>query len=117
MLKAAGISLSQMVIQYYLPLKVEPQSLLTIENWAGNSMVSSEKHQISSSDFDYMMAPQKGENRVVFKLTDRFNNTATADVFIKRKEVTLKTDNPSRIQHGYFKKTDCSLPCSAEKPC
>ena len=70
-----------------LPLKVEPQSLLTIENWAGNSMVSSEKHQISSSGFDYMMAPQKGDNRVVFKLTDRFSNTATADVFIIRKDL------------------------------
>ncbi len=70
-----------------LPLKVEPQSLLTVENWAGNSMVSSEKHQIASSEFDYMMAPQKGDNRVVFKLTDRFSNTATADVFINRKEL------------------------------
>ena len=61
--------------------------MLTVENWAGNSMVSSEKHQIASSEFDYMMAPQKGDNRVVFKLTDRFSNTATADVFINRKEL------------------------------
>jgi hypothetical protein len=73
-----------------LPLKVEPQSLLSVENWSGNSMVSSEKHRISSSEFDYMMAPRKGDNRVVFKLTDRFSNTATADVFINRQEVPSK---------------------------
>jgi hypothetical protein len=73
-----------------LPLRVEPQSLLTIENWAGNSMISSEKHQIESSEFDYMMAPKTGDTRVVFKLTDRFSNTATADAFINRKDLPLQ---------------------------
>ncbi len=87
MSKAAGISSVSNGDSIKLPLKVEPQSLLTVENWAGNSMVSSEKHQIASSEFDYMITPHKGDNRVVFKLTDRFNNTATADVFIKRKEL------------------------------
>jgi hypothetical protein len=74
------------------PLKVEPLSSLSIENWAGDKIVSSEKHLITSSDFNYRMAPQQGDNRVVFKLTDRFNNIATADVFIKReKELISET--------------------------
>lgn len=30
------------------------------------------------------MVPEAGNNRIVFKLTDRFNNTTTADVFISR---------------------------------
>ena len=79
------------------PLKVEPKSLLTVENWAGDSMVSSEQHP------DYMILhlitkwlPARGDNRVVFKLTDRFNNTTTADVFIKReKDIITTTINPS----------------------
>ncbi len=74
-----------------LTLKVEPQSVLSVENWAGSSVVSSEKHQISTSAFNYRMAPRKGENRVVFKLTDRFNNTSTADVFINRHVVPSET--------------------------
>ena len=74
-----------------LPLKVEPQSSLSVENWTGDSIVSSEQHQIASNSFDYRIAPRPGDNRVVFRLTDRFNNTATADVFIKR-----ETDLTSR---------------------
>jgi tetratricopeptide (TPR) repeat protein len=69
-----------------LTLKVEPQSMLAIENWSGNSIVTSEKHPVTSPDFNYRIAPRPGDNRVVFKLTDRFSNIATADVFIKREK-------------------------------
>ena len=73
-------------------------------------MVSSEKHQMTSSAFNYRMVPQTGENRVVFKLTDRFNNTATADVFIKR-ENELASNNVIRPEYSsdYFEKTDMQL--------
>jgi hypothetical protein len=74
------------------PLKVEPLSLLSIENWSGDTIVSSKRHPITSTYFNYKMAPRQGDNRVVFKLTDRFNNIAIADVFIKReKELTSET--------------------------
>jgi hypothetical protein len=71
------------------PLKVEPKSTLTVEHWIGDSLVSVEQFFVSDSIFNYKMVPGSGDNRVVFKLTDKFNNTTTTDVFITReKDVT-----------------------------
>ena len=71
------------------PLKVEPKSFLTVEHWVGDSLVSVEKYFITDSIFNYKMAPNPGDNKVVFKLTDRFNNTTSTDVFISReKDIT-----------------------------
>jgi hypothetical protein len=71
------------------PLKVEPKSFLTVEHWVGDSLVSVEQYLISDSTFNYKMVPISGDNKVVFKLTDRFNNTTTTDVFITReKDIT-----------------------------
>jgi len=71
------------------PLKVEPRSFLTIEHWVGDSLVSVEQFLITDSIFNYKMAPGVGDNKVVFKLTDRFNNSTTTDVFITReKDIT-----------------------------
>jgi hypothetical protein len=81
------------------PLKVEPESALTIERWRGDSLVSSELHQITSPAFNYRMAPMKGDNRVVFKLTDRFSNSATADVFIRR-EIDLTAETVVRPEYS-----------------
>ena len=71
-------------------LKVEPKSLLTVEHWVGNSLVSVEQFSISDSTFNYKMVPSMGDNKVVFKLTDRFNNTTTTDVFITREKNIIK---------------------------
>jgi hypothetical protein len=68
------------------PLKTEPESILTIEHWVGDSLVSSETYKISDSRFNYKMVPGKGDNKVSFKLTDKFNNTTSTDVFINRKK-------------------------------
>jgi hypothetical protein len=66
------------------PLKVEPKSFLTIEHWVGDSLLSVEQYFVTDSVFNYKMVPSSGDNKVVFKLTDRFNNTTTTDVFITR---------------------------------
>jgi len=66
------------------PMKVEPKSFLTVEHWIGDSLVSVEHFTMLNSTFNYKMAPGKGNNRVVFKLTDRFNNTTTTEVLITR---------------------------------
>jgi hypothetical protein len=88
-----------------LPLIVEPQSLLSIENWSGDAMVSSEKHPVTSPEFKYRIAPRPGNNRVIFRLTDRFNNIATADVFIRReKEVTSEVLVPPVYSNIILKK-------------
>jgi hypothetical protein len=68
------------------PMKVEPKSILTIEHWVGDSLVSVEHYTILDSTFNYKMAPSRGKNRVVFKLTDRFNNTTKTEVLITREK-------------------------------
>jgi hypothetical protein len=66
------------------PMKVEPRSTLTIEHWVGDSLKSVENFTIRDSVFNYKMAPSKGNNKLVFKLTDRFNNTTRTEVLITR---------------------------------
>jgi hypothetical protein len=68
------------------PLSVEPKSVLVVEHWAGDSLISVRQYTISDSTFTYKMVPKPGENKVVFKLTDKFNNTTTSEVFITRKK-------------------------------
>jgi hypothetical protein len=66
------------------PMKVEPKSILTVEHWVGDSLVSVEHFTMTGSTFNYKMAPSTGDNRVVFKLTDKFNNTTKTEVLITR---------------------------------
>ncbi len=82
-----------------IPLKVEPLSALNVEIWAGDKVISSKKYMMTSPAFNYKIAPRPGNNRVVFKLTDRFSNTAMADVFIKR-EKGQATETVSRPEYG-----------------
>ncbi|MCX6325931.1 MAG: tetratricopeptide repeat protein [Bacteroidia bacterium] len=73
------------------PLKVEPKSLLTIECWGGDSLMSVEQYLIIDSIFNFKMVPGIGDNKVAFKLTDRFNNSSTTEVFITReKDITTQ---------------------------
>ena len=74
------------------PMKIEPKSFLTVENWVGDSLVSVKHYTILDSVFVYKMAPANGNNRVVFKLTDRFNNQTKTEVQVTR-ERNL-TDQP-----------------------
>jgi hypothetical protein len=67
-----------------IPMKVEPKSILTVETWIGDSLVSVKHYTMLDSVFNYKMAPANGKNRVVFKLTDRFNNQTTTEVLITR---------------------------------
>jgi len=71
------------------PMEVEKNSFLTIEHWVGDSLLSTEKFFVNDTVFKYKMVPSPGDNKVTFKLTDKFNNTTTTDVFISRqKDVT-----------------------------
>ena len=73
------------------PLKVEPNSILNVEHWVGDSLVSVEKFIIQDSTFNYKVVPKRGDNKIVFKLTDKYNNTTSTDVFITReKNVTTQ---------------------------
>lgn len=68
------------------PIKVEPQSFLEVEHWVGDSLISVEQFFINDTIFNYKMVPNTGDNKVVFKLTDKFNNTSTTEVFITREK-------------------------------
>ncbi|MDQ1296827.1 MAG: Tetratricopeptide repeat protein, partial [Bacteroidota bacterium] len=68
------------------PLKVEPKSYLTVEHWVGDSLMYTEQFAVTDSLFIYKMVPEPGDNKVTFKITDRFSNTTTADVLITRAE-------------------------------
>ena len=68
------------------PMKVEPRSSLTVEHWVGDSLISVEHFALNNSTFNYKMAPANGKNRIVFNLTDRFNNTTKTEVFVNREK-------------------------------
>ncbi|MGE5419089.1 MAG: tetratricopeptide repeat protein [Chloroflexota bacterium] len=68
------------------PLRVEPNSILKVEHWAGDSLLYTEQFHITDSLFNYKFAPRGGETRVVFNLTDKFNNTTTTEVFITKEK-------------------------------
>jgi hypothetical protein len=81
------------------PMKVEPKSSLTVEHWVGDSLVSVEHYTILDSTFNYKMVPNQGNNRLVFKLTDRFNNTTKTEVLITR-ERTITTQPIIRPEYS-----------------
>lgn len=68
------------------PVKTEPGSLLTVEHWLGDSLLYTEKFVVTDSILNYRMVPQTGDNRIVFKATDKFSNTTTTDVIITREK-------------------------------
>ena len=73
------------------PMKVEPQSIIRVEHWVGDSLFSTQQFFVTDSVFNYKMVPRPGDNKLVFKLTDKFSNTTTTDVFITReKELTVQ---------------------------
>ncbi len=65
-----------------IPLGVELRSVLDIGHWYGNKVIRSEKHNITGPAFNYSVKPLPGNNKILFRLTDRFNNTTAAEVFI-----------------------------------
>jgi tetratricopeptide (TPR) repeat protein len=68
------------------PLKVESNSLLTVEHWSEDSLLYVEHFNIADSAFNYRMVPQPGNSRITFRITDKFGNTASSDVFITREK-------------------------------
>lgn len=70
----------------FFPLKVEKNSILKVEHWVGDSLVSTEQFFMNDTIFNYKMAPLPGDNKITFSLTDKFNNTTTTEVFITREK-------------------------------
>lgn len=68
------------------PIKVEPNSILKIEQWVGDSLYFSEEYTVRDSIFNFKAAPGPGDGKIVFKLTDKFSNTTSTEVFITREK-------------------------------
>ena len=68
------------------PLKVEKNTILEVQHWLGDSLLYTEKFVINDTSFVYKAVPRDGNNRLVFKLTDKYSNTTTAEINISRKK-------------------------------
>lgn len=68
-----------------IPVKAEPGSVLVVEHWLGDSLLYTESFPMTDSTFYYKAVPQVGDNKLTFRVTDKYSNTTTADVFITRK--------------------------------
>ncbi len=72
------------------PLRVEPNSILRIEHWRGDSLLYTEEFVINDPDFKYKMVPDQGDNRLVFKLEDRFDNLTESEVVVTREKAVTQ---------------------------
>jgi len=73
-----------------IPLVVEPNSLLTVEHWQGDSLLFSEQFNITDSTFNYKIAPQQGDRRIKFSLTDKYNNTSVEEITVSGGKITTR---------------------------
>ena len=69
-----------------IPVNAEPGSLLVVEHWLGDSLIYTESFPMNDSTFYYKTVPLVGDNKITFRVTDKYNNTTTADVLITRKQ-------------------------------
>ena len=74
-----------------IPLKVEPNSLLTIEQWRGDSLLFSEQFRTTDSTFKYKVAPGQGDRKIKFSLTDQYNNTSSEEITVTGGKATGRT--------------------------
>ncbi|HRT47533.1 MAG TPA: hypothetical protein P5151_05175 [Bacteroidales bacterium] len=77
-----------------IPIKAEPESILEVEHWIGDSLVKTDKYILTDSLFVYRLLPEEGTNKLVFKLTDKYNNVTTSEISITRKKVEEKIIRP-----------------------
>lgn len=57
-------------------LLLEPNSILIVEHWQGDSLIKTEEFYINDPSFIYDAETLTGENNIKFIINDRFNNTS-----------------------------------------
>ena len=67
---------------------MEPPTLV-IEHRAADTL-SSDTYSLTDSTFAYVMTLLEGENRITFRLTDPYGNTANAKVSVTRDNRSLR---------------------------
>ena len=74
-----------------IPLKVEPNSLLKVELWQGDSLLFSEQYRTTDSTFNYKVAPGHGDRKIKFSLTDQYNNSSSEEITVTGGKSTVRT--------------------------
>ncbi|MDZ7738633.1 MAG: hypothetical protein U5K32_06115 [Bacteroidales bacterium] len=62
-----------------IKLFTEPNSILIVEHWQGDSLLSTEEFFIHDTVFTYQALTPTGNNNIRFTLKDRFNNISSID--------------------------------------
>lgn len=62
-----------------ITILTEPFSILRVEQWSGDSLLSVEEFLVTDSIFNYKTLPSAEENNIKFIITDRFNNKTFAE--------------------------------------
>ncbi len=65
----------------------EPGSVLVVEKWAGDSLVSSEQFNVKGNVFEYKTSRQEGVDKLTFRSTDRYGNVTAVDVPVAKEEI------------------------------
>jgi len=65
-----------------IPVQVERNSIIEVEHWLGDSLLRTEKFINKDTLLVYKAIPETGDNRFVFKLTDRFSNQTVSELLI-----------------------------------
>jgi|WetSurMetagenome_2_1015567.scaffolds.fasta_scaffold00037_15 tetratricopeptide (TPR) repeat protein len=75
-------------------IKSEPGAVLTVEKWAGDSLISSELININDTILDYKTNKTGNFDKLTFKVTDRYGNATAFDVPVETKKPrkVIRTD-------------------------
>lgn len=77
-----------------VPLRTEPKSILEVEQWIGDSLIRTDKFIITDSVFVYKVLPRTGENIIKFRLTDKYGNITSSEIFVTRQKIEEKIVRP-----------------------
>ena len=67
-----------------ISLKLEPESVLDVEHWVGDSLISKEQFFVNDTALIHKKQLKDGENKIIFTLTDKNDNTTSADVSVTK---------------------------------
>jgi len=81
-----------------IDMVAEESSILNVEVISPDSVISTDRCRLDDSTFTFTFKPEKGESRVVLKLTDRFGNDTMAVVKVHR------SDAPARVRKPLYHK-------------
>jgi len=77
-----------------IPVRVESNSILEVEHWLGDFLLRTEKFINRDTLLVYKAIPETGDNRFVFKLTDKYSNLTVSELLISSSKKEEKIIRP-----------------------